>query len=119
METVMEHRWGNRVAIDLPVRISAAGLAGTGILRNLSASGAFIETALPLALLTKVRVQTPRTASRRRTDAWGFVVRQDAPGVGIEWCEIAPLRAEDLSQHTHVLHLPPSRLHRSHKVAQR
>jgi hypothetical protein len=96
----MEHRWGNRVAIDLPVRLSAASLAGSGILRNLSASGAFVETALPIAPLTLVRVQIPRgpASGSRRTDAWGFVVRQDVQGVGIEWCDVAPLHAEDLSR---------------------
>jgi hypothetical protein len=106
----MEHRWGNRVAIDLPVRLSATSLAGTGILRNLSASGAFIETALPIAPLTMVRMQIPRGAAggSRRADAWGFVVRQDVHGVGIEWCDVAPLHAEDLSQPVHPLWLSSS-----------
>jgi hypothetical protein len=121
MEAVMEHRWGNRIAIDVPVRLSAAGLAGTGILRNLSASGAFVETALPLAPLTRVRVQIPRGSvpGLGRADAWGFVVRQATPGVGIEWCDVAPLRAEELSRQTELLQLPASRGYGTHKAAQR
>jgi hypothetical protein len=116
----MEHRWGTRVAIHVPVRISATSLAGAGILRNLSASGAFIETALPIAPLTLVRIEMPRSTARdsRRADAWGFVVRQDVQGVGIEWCDVAPWRADDLSQPTQVMH-SPARLQGSHKVAQR
>jgi hypothetical protein len=117
----MEHRWGTRVAIDLPVRISTEGLTGTGVLRNVSASGAFIETALPLAVLTMVRIHIPRdeACGTSHKDAWCFVVRQEARGVGVEWCEAAPLRVEDLTQPAQILPLSPSRLLASRKVAQR
>jgi PilZ domain len=89
----MEHRWGNRIVVDLPVRISGHGIAGAGTMRDLSVSGAFIETPLPLASLSMVRIQIPRglDAQLPAADAWGFVVRQDRDGIGIEWCDLAPL----------------------------
>jgi len=106
----MEHRWGNRIAIDLPVRISTAGLAGTGVLRNFSTSGAFVETALPLAPLSMVRVQIPRGSLRGSggTDARGLVVRLDVAGVGIEWCDVEPVRLSDFSQPMEIPRISPS-----------
>jgi len=95
----MEHRWGNRITVDLPVRIGGAGITGTGMLRNLSVSGAFIETSLPLAALTMVRIQIPRGPYGRleAADTWGFVVRQDHHGIGVEWCDLAPLQPVEVS----------------------
>jgi len=89
----MEHRWGSRILVDLPVRISGQGVTGTGTLRNLSVSGGFIETALPLAVLTMVRVQIPRglDGGLPAADTWGFVVRHERHGIGMEWCDLAPL----------------------------
>jgi ribosomal protein L19 len=98
MEASMEHRWGDRVAIDVPVRISSNGATGSGTLRNISVSGAFIETALPLSALTMVRIVIPRSpdTGRARADARGFVVRRDRNGIGIEWCERAPMQAVEV-----------------------
>jgi hypothetical protein len=88
----MEHRWGNRISVDQPVRINSAGLSGTGTLRNLSVSGAFIETSLPLSTLAMVRVSIPRSPrARARADARGFVVRRERDGIGIEWFDLAAL----------------------------
>ena len=95
----MEHRWGDRVAVDQPVRISSAGITGTGTLRNLSVSGAFIETSLPLAAMAKVRVWFPRAAGSRTASAaaLGFVVRRERDAIGVEWCDLAVLRPADLA----------------------
>ena len=88
----MEHRWGNRSIVDLPVSICGASVAGRGVLRNVSSTGGYIETALPLAALTMVRVQIARdTHGLAPADAWGLVVRQDRDGVGVEWCDAAPV----------------------------
>jgi hypothetical protein len=90
----MEHRWGDRIIVDLPVSISGASVAGRGVLRNVSSTGGYVETALPLAALTMVRVQIPRGNSEwAAADVWGLVVRQDRGGVGIEWCDAAPVQA--------------------------
>jgi hypothetical protein len=107
----MEHRCGNRMAIDLPVRISTAGFTGTGVLRNLSSSGAFVETSLPLEPLSMVRVEVPRGGLRGSggADARGLVVRVDAAGVGIEWCEVAPVLLSELSQPVETPRISPSK----------
>jgi hypothetical protein len=90
----MEHRWGERLTVTLPVRIRAAyGLVGAGMVTNFSVSGAFIVTTLPVALLTRVRVSFASAhRSRRRMRAprptfAGLVVRSDAAGFAVEWSE--------------------------------
>ena len=46
----MEHRWGQRKRCRARVYLSAgAGISGTGHVRDVSSSGAFIETTLPSA----------------------------------------------------------------------
>ena len=90
----MEHRWGERLKVALPVRIDAAcGLVGTGLVINFSVSGAFIASPLPVPLLSQVRVSfrlSARTGSLWRgngTSLEGQVVRRTATGFAIEWCE--------------------------------
>ncbi len=80
----MEHRWGRRIACGAPARLSAgAGITGTGQLRDVSLSGAFIETVLELPLFAQL------TVSIRETEVQASVVRSDARGVGVEWLETA------------------------------
>ncbi|HKT71296.1 MAG TPA: PilZ domain-containing protein [Steroidobacteraceae bacterium] len=98
----MEHRWGLRVGVDLPVRIKApGGICGDGLIRNISASGAFVETLLPLALLTRVVVvpSDPDEGSESASVP-GHVVRTSDEGVGLEWCELATsaLRLESIGR---------------------
>lgn len=94
----MEHRWGGRVAVDRSVRISSAGITGTGTMRDLSISGAFIETSLPLSGMVTVRIWNPGGANGRqaRIEAAGFIVRRETSGFGVEWCELAALHPADL-----------------------
>jgi hypothetical protein len=88
----MEHRWGQRVSADVIVRlIGSPGAIGTGRLRNVSATGAFVQTSLDLPPLTPVRVEWvegPLPASHRCAGR-AYVVRQVAAGVGIEWFPVA------------------------------
>jgi hypothetical protein len=96
----MEHRWGSRKVIDVPVRfIALPATIGTGRIVNVSMTGAFLETGMelrPMALLYVEMIHMPKDCGvRRRLSA--SVVRQNAMGVGIEWCESAsksPLYAE-------------------------
>jgi PilZ domain len=90
----MEHRWGERFEVALPVRIRAPyGLVGTGLVINFSVSGAFIATTLPVALLSQVEVSFrlgPRAARIMHTGSSTFaaeVVRQNAAGFAVEWRE--------------------------------
>jgi len=88
----MEHRWGRRQPINLMVRFFAmSGMAGVGRLLNISSTGVFLATTARLRLLSLVYLE-PAAApfweiQSRRIAA--SVVRQDAIGVGLEWCEAA------------------------------
>jgi PilZ domain len=91
----MEHRWGERFKVALPVRVRGpSSLVGQGLVVNLSVSGAFIATKLPAALLSTVRVSFEpshpvrhRIAQRSDWTFEGHVVRRNAAGFAVEWCE--------------------------------
>jgi hypothetical protein len=96
----MEHRWGSRKAIDVPVRfIALPALIGTGRITNVSMTGAFLETRAalrPLVLLYVEMIHLSQDAGRRKRLS-ASVVRRTETGVGIEWCEPAsksPLYAQ-------------------------
>jgi hypothetical protein len=88
----MEHRWGRRQSTNLMVRfIAVSGATGVGRVLNISSTGAFLATAELLRPLSLVYLE-PEAAvfweiQSRRIAA--SVVRQDAIGVGLEWCEAA------------------------------
>jgi PilZ domain len=91
--THMEHRWGERFEVILPVRIHAAGsVIGTGLVTNFSVSGAFIASTVPVSLLSRVTIsfQFGRHPVRLRSGSSVFiaqVVRHGSAGFGVEWCE--------------------------------
>ena len=87
-----EHRWGQRVTLEVPIRLYVEGRAlGRGILRNASISGALIETALELSRYTNLVVSMP-TMSEVTTgshDLAACVVRQAPGGFAVEWRDMA------------------------------
>lgn len=84
----MEHRWGVRRLCRARACISAGvGVAGTGQLRNISMSGAFLETALPLPVHSQVDVTVLRDDAKHWVEFTATVVRAEPGGVGIEWCD--------------------------------
>jgi uncharacterized protein (DUF58 family) len=96
----MEHRWGERLEVALPVRIRAPyGLIGSGLVINFSVSGAFIATTLPVAPLSRVKVSFRfgrRAARIMQLGSSTFaaqVVRHNAAGFAVEWSEFG---AEDV-----------------------
>lgn len=88
----MEHRWGLRRPCRAKVRISAgSGIAGTGQLRNVSMSGALLETTLPLSLFSQIGIAVLRDdGSRRSTEFTATVIRIGPGNFGLEWCQTAP-----------------------------
>jgi hypothetical protein len=85
----MEHRWGQRMPCRARVQISGGtGLRGAGRVRDISLSGAFIETALSLPLYVRVELivqgNESATHAKKMTASVSRVARD---GVGIEWCE--------------------------------
>jgi hypothetical protein len=88
----LEHRWGPRVRVNMPVRVSAADLSRVdGCVKNLSLSGAFMKVDCELRLhsLIEVRIELPPPAARAAV-VEAHVSRKLNEGVGIEWCEFAP-----------------------------
>jgi PilZ domain len=94
----MEHRWGERIRMDLPVQVSADEVAGIrGCMRNLSLSGALLrmDSDLRMHALIEVSVKLPQP-SRPPAILLAHVSRKREEDVGIEWCEFAPTVVKDL-----------------------
>ena len=92
----LEHRWGERVRVNIPVHVSATALAGVdGCMKNLSLSGALVKADVDLGLnaLIKVIIKMP---SQRAAAITAYVSRKAGEGVGVEWCEFAPSVVKDL-----------------------
>jgi len=94
----MEHRWGERTSIARTVRLSSLPCAiGAGRFRDVSMSGAFVETRLLVPLLACVHIEfdLPSRPDKRYSIP-GYVMRQDENGIGIEWIELAPFAVLEL-----------------------
>jgi len=85
----MEHRCGSRQATNVAVIITtSSGLIGTGVLRQMSASGALIHSSLRMRPDSIVHVRfslDARRNGRRRCALAGEVVRCTAEGFAVEW----------------------------------
>jgi hypothetical protein len=88
----MEHRWGNRVDVDLPVRVEIGGkLVAMGSMRNASISGALITVRAnlpPLATLT-VTIHTSVNGRGYYLELPASVVRSEPDAFAIEWRDMA------------------------------
>lgn len=89
----MEHRWGQRSAVDFPVRLTCDPYA-TGRrarLLNVSVSGAFVATALRPPLLAGIQLDIDlpgRAAADRPLRIGAYVVRRSTGGFAVEWHEL-------------------------------
>lgn len=84
----MEHRWGQRVPLDLPVRLELAGeLLAHGRIQDASISGACVTTDTKFPPLAAVEVVLRTPAGRTVLPA--CVVRRADGGVGVEWRDMA------------------------------
>ena len=94
----MDHRWGRRFQVDIPVHVSADALTGVGgCMKNISLSGALMKSKCDLRLhtLIEVRIELP-PPSPHVSVLKAHVSRKLQEGVGIEWCEFAPNAVRDL-----------------------
>jgi hypothetical protein len=92
------HRWGQRIAVDTPVQVAACTLPAIhGRLKNLSLSGALMETdhELPLHAYIAISVRLPEMGDSATT-VMARVTRQLKDAVGVEWYEFAPRTVRDL-----------------------
>ena len=86
----MEHRWGEREATDVAVYfVTNSGTAGTGRVLDVSLTGAYLETSVPLRLLSVIYLKPDGTAFTlgKAQCIAATVVRSDGRGVGLEWSE--------------------------------
>ena len=85
----MEHRWGQRMRCQARVYLSAgAGICDTGRVRDVSSSGAFIETTLHLPMQTRVMlVVRGNKSATHEVEIAASVARVSRDGIGVEWCE--------------------------------
>lgn len=89
----MEHRWGERVLLDHPVRLDARpDLIAVARLRNASLSGGYVETGAIVPLGTRLHLELQWIYWNRAEDCRvpAYVVRRDENGLGLEWCDFAP-----------------------------
>jgi PilZ domain len=94
----MEHRWGERVPVNIPVYVSAGAFAVfDGCMKNLSLSGALMKSDCELRLHSVIDVHIKLPAPSPRVDiVKAHVSRRVKECVGIEWCEFAPTIVKDL-----------------------
>ena len=85
----MEHRWGQRMPCRARVQISGGpGLSGAGRVRDISSSGAFIETTLQLPMHARVMLNVRGNESAtHEVDMAATVARVDNDGISVEWYE--------------------------------
>jgi hypothetical protein len=99
-----EHRWGERIRVDLPVDVLEEGrVEAGGHLKNLSLSGALLQSGVDLRLHALIGVRIAGNSSAGSYVIKARVSRKPTQCVGIEWCEFAPPVVKDL------LRLPPGR----------
>lgn len=87
----MEHRWGERVPLDLPVRLELAGeLLAHARLRNASISGALVtsDSKFPVLATVDVVLISPRAPAGRLVLP-ACVVRREDGALGLEWRDMA------------------------------
>jgi len=81
----VEHRWGKRVSVSIPVRFSGRdGGAAQGYIVNISGSGALIRAAQAVHRLARVDVDIDGHIFP------SYVSRVDGSGFAVEWCESPP-----------------------------
>ena len=92
----MEHRCGTRYAVDVPVyvRTADASASAFGRLREVSASGGFVDTRLEACPPSRVKVQllTDRRPTSRPLVVDAQVMRAGPGGIYVSWTE----QAQDL-----------------------
>jgi hypothetical protein len=107
----MEHRWGQRVQVDFPVRVITHRFSVRGgRLADLSVSGALVKADFEARMLCRIQVaiDLPLWPKHDSPIVEAYVARRYKHEFGIEWCEFAPravselLRAVITRPHTHL-----------------
>src|ERR1700720_1839480 len=93
-----EHRWGERVRVNIPIQVSARLLAGIdGCMKNLSLSGALVKAGLALPHAAPVEGTAKLPAPSPASEAiLAQVSRKLNAPVAVDCCEFAPTTVKDL-----------------------
>jgi hypothetical protein len=90
----MEHRWGQRITIDIPIRLTLmrSALVSIGRLTNLSLSGGLITGAVELRIFSRIQIafKLSQFPKHNVPVVAAYVTRRSEHGIGIEWLEFAP-----------------------------
>ena len=106
----MEHRWGERLRVDFPVRVMAHRFSvREGRLADLSVSGARVKADFEARVFSRVQIaiDLPLWPKHQSPVVEAYVTRRYKHEFGIEWCEFAPravsklLRAIVTRPHAH------------------
>jgi hypothetical protein len=95
----MEQRWGERLLVNVPVRVSAHAFSSRGgRLTDLSVSGAHVEADMAVrpGARVEIAVVLPYRSKHEAPMLQGYVTRKYRAGFGLEWCEFAPATVGDL-----------------------
>jgi hypothetical protein len=95
----MEHRWGERVQVDFPVRVIAHRFSvRDGRLADLSVSGALVKASFEARVLSRIQValDSPLWPKHESPIVEAYVARRYRHEFGIEWCEFAPRAVTEL-----------------------
>jgi PilZ domain len=94
----LEHRWGERVRVNIPVRVQTAwSPEADGCMKNLSLSGALMRSDCDLHLHSLIEISIPLPPPSQYTAVVkAHVSRKFKEGVGIEWYEFAPKIIKEL-----------------------
>jgi len=96
----MEHRWGKRVIVHIPVQLTVAEpfFSCDGQVTDLSVSGARIVTSQPLRILSRIQVLIDASILPKGPAATltAYVARHHTSGVAVEWCQFAPAAVADI-----------------------
>jgi hypothetical protein len=95
----MEHRWGQRLTVDVAIRLAARPYnVRQARLVDLSASGAYIKVCADLRPLSRVQIalSLPHRLTHPTPMISAYVARKGKDGVGVEWCEYGPTAVLEL-----------------------
>jgi len=94
----LEHRWGERFPLDLPVQLAVNTVSGIDArLKNLSLSGALIAADFALRIHTVIEIKVPMPLSTQPTTVVkAYVIRKINDEVGVEWRDFAPHAIKEL-----------------------
>jgi hypothetical protein len=94
----LEHRWGERVRVNIPVHVAAEDLTHTqGWMKNLSLSGALMKADVDLRLHSLIEVSIPLAPTAPGSAVIiAHVSRKQKDAVGLEWCRFGSTVVKDL-----------------------